>query len=369
MQIQTHTMLLGLALATLGGCASQPAPRYFEARPVFKPQPAPAVVTVPQPVPLPGQLRRIPPPNKPAPPATGPCLTNPDANHGIEEAAGKEQAHKKGAKKARGADVGDCDEVAARISRANARATQNPAEEGFFNAISVLDYDPGTIYQVYGAVLRLTTISLQPGEKLMDPPSAGDTTRWILDFKRSMAVGRDGNPVEQIHITLHPTRSGLDTTFLITTDRRVYHLELHSFEKPNENVYMVSLAWRYPQDEIANFKVAAAAAVSRENQMTGTAFDPTKAYYNYEVKPEKRTPPAWTPQQVFDDGQHTTYIRFPRSVLNSEVPALYVLSSTGEIQLTNFSTKNEYYLVQGIFPSYELRLGQKKQEIVRIYRR
>jgi P-type conjugative transfer protein TrbG len=360
-------------LSLLGACASQPAPRYFEARPVFKPPRPPAVVTVVKPVPLPGQLRPVPPPNRPKGPPPAPCLVNPDATavlDKIESKPASPRGEKKGSRRAAAADDG-CDDVAARISQANARATKNPDEDAYFNAINVQDYEEGEIFQVYGAVLRLTTISLQPGEKLMDVPAAGDATRWAVGFSRSMATIRgpkgDSQLVEQQHITVRPTRKGLDTTMLLTTNRRVYHLELHSFEPPWDNTYMVAVSWRYPQDEIADFKAADVEAERRENAVTAS-FDPTKAYYNYEIKPTSKTP-VWTPQQVFDDGQHTTFIRFPKSVLNSEVPALYVLSSSGEIQLPNWRTKNEYYMVDGIFQGFELRLGQKKQEIVRVYRK
>ncbi len=72
--------------------------------------------------------------------------------------------------------------------------------------------------------------------------------------------------------------------------------------------------------------------------------------------------------QVFDDGRKT-YIRFPPAMLTREAPALFVLSSTNETQLVNYRVKNEYYVVDRLIEAAELRVGQQKQEVVRIYRR
>ena len=328
-----------VALGCTVGCATQPAPRYFQAQPLREPPRPPAVVTVAQPMPLPGQLRPVPPPNRPAAPAARPCVADP---------AGKRTAkHTKDG----------CNDVASVIDRANAKAIQNPDEAGFFNAITTYTYDPGALYQIYAAPLRLTTISLQPGERIMDKPAAGDATRWILGFGRSKS-----GQLEQQHLYVRPSRPGLDTSMVITTDRRTYHVELHSFD----TTYMAAVAWRYPQDEIADFERLALDTEQREKAVTAS-LDLSSAYFRYEVKVLKGKP-RWTPEQVFDDGRRT-YIRFPKSMINREAPALFVLSSSKEIQLVNYRVRNEYYLVDRVFDAAELRIGQKSQDIVRITRK
>jgi type IV secretion system protein VirB9 len=55
-------------------------------------------------------------------------------------------------------------------------------------------------------------------------------------------------------------------------------------------------------------------------------------------------------------------------MLEREAPALFVISSTGDTQLVNYRVKNDTYVVDRLFESAELRLGQKDQEIVRIVR-
>ena len=87
--------------------------------------------------------------------------------------------------------------------------------------------------------------------------------------------------------------------------------------------------------------------------------------FNYVVKVEKGEP-TWAPVQVFDDGRRT-FIRFPEAMLVREAPALFVLRNK-ETQLVNYRVKNDFYVVDRLIDSAELRVGQQDQEIVRISR-
>jgi P-type conjugative transfer protein TrbG len=331
-------MIVGLAPA----CARLPPPKYYRAEPVRPAPRPPVVITVPQPLPLPGQLQPNPPTTRlPLTPRAPPCLS--DASDTNKKQRKRNREH--------------CNEVASVLADANRKASQNPGVDGYFNAIQTYPFEGGALYQVYSAPMRLTMISLQPGEKIMGRPAAGDTTRWQMGLGKSLTAG-----AEQQHIFLKPSRAGLDTSMVITTDRRIYYLELHSFEQQ----YMAALSWRYPQDEIAQFEAAAEKSEEREKAVTATV-DLASAYFRYEITAD-RGHPAWQPEQVFDDGLKT-YIRFPKSMLNREAPALFVLSANNDVQLVNYRVRNEYYVVDRIFDGAELRLGQEKQEIVRIKRK
>jgi type IV secretion system protein VirB9 len=329
--LRNAPLFVALAAAT-GSCSHTPPPKYYRAEPVPEPPKIPAVVTVPQLLPLPGQLRPIPgmarAPTTPPPP----CVSDGSETN----------------KKARKKNHDNCNAVAGVLDSANKKAALNPDREGYFNAIQTYPYDDGALYQVYSAPMRLTMISLQPGEHVMGKPAAGDTTRWQMGAGKSLAKGG----VEQQHIYLKPSRAGLDTSMVITTDRRIYYLELHSFETQ----YMAAISWRYPQDEIAEIEEAASQAETREKSVTAT------------VDLASANKPAWLPEQVFDDGTKT-YIRFPKSMLSREAPALFVLSANDEAQLVNYRVRNEYYIADRLFDAAELRLGQDKQEIVRIRRK
>ena len=302
-------------------CASRP-PRptqYVRATPEREPTRAPAVIQVPTPLPLPGQLQRVPVVDR-----------------------------------AQRAEKRPTSEV---IDEANRKASAGPDRDGYFNAVMTYDFAEGALFQVYAAPLRLTALQLQPGEKIIGKPAAGDTIRWV------MGIGRAGTDAgEQQLLYIKPTRAGLTTTMVITTDRRTYYLELHSFEE----TYMAAVRWRYPLEEVAQIEGAAAQEAALSKATTATNVNLDAVNFSYRVTVEKGKP-VWTPSQVFDDGRKT-FIRFPRAMLDREAPALFVLSSTDETQLVNYRVKNDYYVVDRLIDRAELRLGQKDQEIVRIAR-
>jgi type IV secretion system protein VirB9 len=203
----------------------------------------------------------------------------------------------------------------------------------------------------------LTVIQLQPGEKIVGKPAAGDTIRWI------MGVGRSGSDAaEQQHLYVKPTRAGLTTTMAINTDRRTYYLELHSFEE----TYMAAVRWRYPQDEAASAEEAAAEKEALARATTATHLDLEALNFAYRISVEKGKP-RWTPTQVFDDGRKT-FIRFPAARQTREAPALFVLSGADDTELVNYRVKNDYYVVDRLVDRAELRVGQEEQEVVRIER-
>jgi type IV secretory pathway VirB9-like protein len=47
---------------------------------------------------------------------------------------------------------------------------------------------------------------------------------------------------------------------------------------------------------------------------------------------------------------------------------LFVLGETGDAQLVNYRVVGRFYIVDRLFAAAELRLGEKKQAIVRIVR-
>lgn len=318
MRIST-VLILPLAIAYAGCASRQPPPRYVRAAPVEDKPRVPVVIQVPKPLPLPGQLQRVPP--------------APQGRRGDKKQP---------------SDV---------IDDANRAATASPDREGYFNAIMTYDYAEGALFQVYSAPLRLTTIQLQPGEKIVGKPAAGDTIRWV------MGVGRSGNDrAEQQLLYIKPTRAGLQTTMVITTDRRTYYLDLRSFDE----TYMAAVRWRYAQDEIAQAESAAAREDALAAATTATNVNIEAINFSYRINVEKGKP-VWTPTQVFDDGRKT-FIRFPAAMLVREAPALFVLSTANETQLVNYRVKNDYFVVDRLIDRAELRVGQKDQEIVRIAR-
>ena len=143
------------------------------------------------------------------------------------------------------------------------RLAIEPEAGGFVNAIQIYPYTIGALYQVYTAPEQVTDIALQPGEELMSV-SAGDTVRWVLGD----TVSGSGDS-EQVHILVKPTRPDITTNLVINTDRRTYHIELRA----NARVYMASVSWSYPQDELIALRNRNAVAASAAPAATGTLAD------------------------------------------------------------------------------------------------
>jgi type IV secretion system protein VirB9 len=51
-----------------------------------------------------------------------------------------------------------------------------------------------------------------------------------------------------------------------------------------------------------------------------------------------------------------------------EAPPLFVIGPSGEAELVNYRMRGRYYVVDRLFGVAELRLGQKRQQVVRISR-
>jgi P-type conjugative transfer protein TrbG len=241
------------------------------------------------------------------------------------------------------------------VADANRKASQAPASSDTFNAIVQYSYETGSLYQVFAAPMRITDISLEPGEKILGQPASGDVVRWLLALGKSMDHG-----TEQWHVYLKPTRPELETNLAINTDRRSYMLELHSYA----DTYMAAVVWRYPEDELARWQTQAS-ELAAEQKSTAPVVGIDALNFNYSIQVIQGHP-AWTPLQAFDDGRRT-FVRFPPAMLVREAPALFVLRDK-ETQLVNYRVKGDTYVIDRLVDSAELRVGQQDQEIVRVVR-
>lgn len=236
-----------------------------------------------------------------------------------------------------------------RVENANAAARVEPRREGYYNAIQIYPWSEGALYQVYAAPGQITTIALEPGERLTGagPIAAGDTARWIIgDTESGFGLSR------RVHILVKPTRPDITTNLVITTDRRIYMLELRAEAKP----YMPAVAWAYP-----------VSPASQRARILATPIIPAAAARHYRYGITGDTPP-WRPVSVYDDGRRV-YVEFPRGIVQGEMPPIFVLGADGEPQLVNSRIYQNILIVDRIFGAAELRLGGgNRQQTVRIVR-
>ena len=239
-----------------------------------------------------------------------------------------------------------------RVRTANRNATHEPAARGFVNAVQVYPFSDGVLYRLFAAPERVTDIALQPGEAIVSV-AAGDTVRWTVGDTTS-----GSGEAKRVHILVKPFTAGLATNLIITTDRRAYHLQLES----TAATAMAALSWIYPQDELLAIRRTAEQERAAAPVASGLAVD--RLYFGYAITGD--TPP-WRPLRAFDDGRQT-FIEFPASIAVGEAPPLFVRGPTGEVQLVNYRVAGRFYVVDRLFDAAELRLGEKKQSIVRIVR-
>ncbi|MBX7484040.1 P-type conjugative transfer protein TrbG [Qipengyuania qiaonensis] len=317
----THRAAVAAMLASavaLAGCATtsdlpdfayDDPPREIAATLSPEPPHPVQVVAIPEPLPLPGQLKSV---------------SDDEAN----------------------AELAD---PRRRIGDANDAARVQPVRDGFLNAIQRYPWTDGALYQIYTAPGQVTDIALQEGEQLVGPGpvAAGDTVRWIIGD----TVSRSG-PSARVHILVKPTRPDLSTNLVINTDRRTYHLELHA----TPSTYMASVSWTYPQDELIALRGVNAAAASAAPVASGV--DLASLNFRYRIEGD-RVP--WQPVRAFDDGRQV-FIEFPAGIAQGEMPPLFVTGATGDAELVNYRVQGRYMVVDRLFAVAELRLGDRRSE-------
>jgi type IV secretion system protein VirB9 len=306
----------------LGACSTFTPPKiaYDEMKAAVilgdPPPQAVAVVELPKPLPLPGQLK----------PLTDEVAVKPEpANPHV------------------------------RIARANRAARIEPKGADYLNAIQVYPYADGALYQVYAAPGEITDIALEVGEQLVGtgPVAAGDTVRWIIgDTESGSGIAK------RIHILVKPTRGKLITNLVINTDRRTYHMELRS----SEATYMASVSWTYPQDQLIALRKANAAVEASAPIVSG--IDLVALQFRYRIDGDV---PPWRPVRAFDDGRQV-FVEFPAGIVQGEMPPLWVLGQEGRAELVNYRVKGRFMIVDQLFAAAELRLGSEKQQKVQILR-
>ncbi|MGB3313336.1 MAG: P-type conjugative transfer protein TrbG [Albidovulum sp.] len=238
----------------------------------------------------------------------------------------------------------------AQVGNANDAARVEPRQAGYFNAIQIYPWSEGALYQVYAAPGQITTIALEPGERLTGtgPIAAGDTARWIIGDTES-GSGRDA----RVLVLVKPTRADISTNLVISTDRRTYLIELNA----SEETWMPAISWAYPQ----------APETPRIAAATPRIPPPHARNHRYGLQVQGDSPP-WRPVSVFDDGRRV-YVVFPRGIGQGEMPPLFVLGTDGELEIVNSRIHGNVLIIDRLFGAAELRLGRgPRQEVVRILR-
>lgn len=196
--------------------------------------------------------------------------------------------------------------------------------------------------------LRLCDLELQGGEQVLNV-HVGDNVRWKFDGARS---GPNGAVP---HVLIKPVEAGLETSLVITTDRRAYHIHLRSSERQ----YMARIGFDYANDP-GNVVAALNQSAPQHNAAPsgipgfGSVDD---LDFDYRIRGDSR----FKPVRVFNDGVKT-YIEMPSSFNQGEAPVLLVLGPGRKEALVNYRIRGNRYIVDQIFDRAILVAGVGRRQ-------
>jgi P-type conjugative transfer protein TrbG len=215
----------------------------------------------------------------------------------------------------------------------------------------------GSVRFVYGAqainvvcaVLQVCDIELQAGEQVNNL-NVGDPR-----FTVEPAISGVGGAEVQ-HLIVKPLDVGLETTLVVTTNRRTYHIRLRS----HRTEYMPRVGFTYTEDAMAKWDAIRTREVKEKQERT---IPKTGEYlgdlnFNYEVAGSA----AWKPVRVYNDGTKTI-IQMPTAMTQTEAPTLLVVRKDGglftddETVMVNYRVQGDRYIVDTIFDKAILIAG------------
>lgn len=345
-------LILTAAGLHLGGCAGLPDLRFAGWRPTVPAGGAEAAGgAAADPPPPMGPSSPAPEAMAPPPPRTFATMAPiPNPAPGSREGEGARAAPSRRPALASGPQA---------IAAANARAREVSHQGAFVGGVQVFAYAPGRVYEVWTAPLRVTTLTLSPGETVVSK-AAGDTVRWqIGETASGEGAGR------RAHVMIKPLERGLETNLALATDRRLYLLQLRSGAA---DAFNAAVAWDLgavlapPEPPPAAQGLESPPAAAPPG-LAGPA-GPLDA--GYRIAPKGR-PPSWTPRAVMTDGVRT-YLAFAPSLAAGEAPALFAVGPGGEARLVNYRQRGDLWVVDQVLAAAELRLGGRRAQVVRIER-
>jgi len=223
----------------------------------------------------------------------------------------------------------------------------------------------GEIYPVlYCKPLRVCDIELEAGE-VVNSVAFGDTTRWLAELAYSL-VADSAAP----HLLVKPREYGITTNLVVLTDRRTYHIGLIARED-KKGVYVRSARFYYPRETVTAWNRAVRGGGDGGGFFsrlfsgdTPQVRDVESLNFEYEISPSGKSAPGWAPVAAFDDGART-FIQFPEAVAAGggvRAPVLFV-QEEGERETRNYRVHGDTYVVDGIFETAVLVLGERTVKV------
>ena len=222
--------------------------------------------------------------------------------------------------------------------------------EEYKSGAIMYQFNENQVFEVYTEPYQLTDIVLEPGESVIaNPLLSEDEQVWEL----TAGVSKDGATGESIqHLFLKPVYAGLDSTFIVMTDRRTYHFRIMSFD----DIHMAMVRFKFPKVKSDEWN-----STSLNTFVSGElvkASDPDMLSFDYKVTYSIFKKPEFLPKRVYDDGKQT-YIIVDVVVLHKELPVLFNESE----ELMNYTVKSNMFIIPRLITKATLRLNGQKVTI------
>ena len=200
------------------------------------------------------------------------------------------------------------------------------------------------------AVLQVCDVELQAGEQV-NSIHLGDTARWTVE----PAITGSG-PAEIQHLIIKPMDVGLETSLIVTTNRRTYHFRLRS----HRTQFMPRVAFTYTEDALVKWDTLKTREGKEKQERTIPQTGEYLGDLNFAYSVDGFV--AWKPLRVYNDGQKTI-IQMPAAMAQTEAPTLLVVRKDGglftddETVLVNYRIQGDRYIVDTIFDKALLIAG------------
>ncbi|KAJ8139349.1 hypothetical protein OY671_007440 [Metschnikowia pulcherrima] len=215
------------------------------------------------------------------------------------------------------------------------------------------------------AVSQICDVQLQPGENI-NSVNVGDSARWSIE----PAVSNSG-PNETQHLIIKPLDANLNTTSIVTTDRRTYHIRLVS----HRTQFMSRVAFTYPDEAQAKWAAFRARSDTARAENTTAVPDGARGTgrggseylsnldFHYSVDGRAR----WKPVRVYNDGVKTI-IEMSHAMEQTEAPSSSIVRAGGSVSkaadtsIVNYRLQDGRYIVDQIFDQAVLISGVGKRQ-------
>lgn len=214
---------------------------------------------------------------------------------------------------------------------------------------AVVYYYGASLPSVVCSPLKTCDIQLEAGEQLVKTGiNTGDSVRWKITPTLS---GSGDNAVT--HIIVKPSDVGLETSLMLTTNRRSYMFKLVS----RQSDWMPVVRFDYPDTiNTALSSLYAKRTSAQAEKQLGNGLNIDNLDFNYRVDGQA----AFTPVRVYNNSIKTI-LEMPRSVATGKLPSLLVVNA-GRRELINYRYNKGKFIVDGLPKEIVLVIGAGKYQ-------